>query len=150
MSIRAIRWAYGLFEVIDIPPAERSVLLALCWDHTDTNGCYPSQDRIALLSGYRRRKVCDCLNSLEGMGFIKRQTARKGGKFQQTRYRLFGTCKIKPCADGGTRHRVHKKAHGDRVQTGAQYRGTNNRGFDCEDVVEFPIQKNGTSGGGNV
>lgn len=140
-----MKWAYGLFEIIDIPVADRAVLLALCWDHTESIGCYPSQDRISTLSGYRRRKIADCLNSLEGCGLIARETTRKGGKFQQTKYRLFGSAKVKPCADGGARHRVRKKAHGDRVQTGAQYRG--NKDLDAE-VLEFPVPEARVSGGG--
>lgn len=145
MSMKALRWAFGLFEIIDIAPADRAVLLALCWDHTDTNGCFPSQERISLLSGYRRRKIADCLNSLESAGFIRRNTKRKSGKFQQTSYQLFCTPKVSPCADGGARHRVHKKAHGDRVQTGAQYRGNNTKGCEDGNVLEFPSQKFGGS-----
>jgi len=146
MSVRAMKWAYGLFEVIDIPPADRAVLLALCWSHTDADGCYPSQERLSVLSGYRRRKVCDCLNSLENSGLIKRKTRRTKGKFQKTEYRLFGSFRLKPCADGGARNRVRKKAHGDRVQTGAQNRGNIYRGR-CEnsDVIEFPAKMEGTN-----
>lgn len=129
-----MKWAYALFEIVEIAPANRSVLLALCWEHTDSGGCYPSQDRLALLSGYRRRKVCDCLNELESFGLIKRTSTRRGGKFQKTTYKLFGSARAKPCADGSARHRVHKKAHGDRVQTGAQYRGTKSLG---SEVVDF-------------
>ena len=144
MSVKAMRWAYSLFEIIDIPPSDRAVLLALCWDHTDSGGCYPSQERISLLSGYRRRKVCDCLSNLEKYGLIARETSRKSGKFQQTKYRLFSTPKIKPCADGSARHRVRKKAHGDRVQTGAQYRGIYNKG---DSVIDFPAKDLKKSGG---
>lgn len=148
MSVRAMKWAYDVFDAIDLPPAERLVLLALCWDHTDNGGCYPTQERIAKMSGYRRRKVVDCMSNLEGLGLITRKTQRSGGKFQKTEYTLFGVVKRPPCADGGTRHRAHKKAHGEaphRAQTGAQNRGTitirDNSGFD---VVEFPAK---TAGG---
>lgn len=147
MSVKAMKWAYGLLEVVDVPPVERLILLALCWDHTDANGCYPSQDRIALLSGYRRRRVVDGLAKLEAMGLISRKTSRTKGKFQKTSYQLFGAPRVKPCADGGTRSRAHKKAHGDRAQTGAQYRGTNtNRDGECENVVDFPFQMIGNGG----
>ena len=144
MSVKAMRWAYGLFEVIDIPPAERAVLLALCWEHTDAGGCFPSQERVALLSGYRRRRVQDSLAILESQGFIRRTVARKGGKFQQTTYRLFCAPKVKPCADGGARHRAQTVAHGHRAQTGAQYRGIYNKGVS---VIEFPSPEARNSGG---
>lgn len=144
MSLKALRWAYGLFEIIDLPPAERAVLLALCWEHTESGGCFPSQVRIALLSGYRRRRVNELLAVLEKAGFIRRETRRTTGKFQQTSYRLFCTPKVKPCAHGGTRHRVHGGAHGHRVHTGAQYRGIYIRGAS---VVEFPVPEPKNSGG---
>lgn len=145
MSVRAMKWAYGLLEVIDLDPPERLVLLALCWDHTDAGGCYPTQDRIATLAGYRRRKVVDSLKALEAMGLIKRKNVRSKGKFAKTTYTLFGTPKVKPCADGGTRHRAHKKAHGDRAQTGAQYRGYIKGNPEDGKIVTLTAQKRGAA-----
>lgn len=144
MSVKAMKWAYGLFEVIDIAPADRAVLLALCWEHTESGGCFPSQERISLLSGYRRRRVQDCLAALEAQGFIRRSVTRTGGKFQQTKYRLFCAPKVKPCAHGGARHRAHGGAHGHRAQTGAQYRGIYTKGTS---VIEFPVPEPKNSGG---
>jgi len=142
VSIKAMKWAYGLFEVIDIPPAERAVLLALCWDHTEAKGCYPSQERVSLLSGYRRQRVNEAVKKLDEWGLIKKRTTRSGGKFAQTSYTLFCNPKASPRPHGGTRHRVQKKGHGHRAQTGGQYRGTNNRDRDCE-IIEFPNEKVG-------
>lgn len=140
-----MKWAYGLFEVIDIPPAERAVLLALCWDHTDKGGCYPSQERIALMTGYRRRHVNNLLKRLEGVGLIRRKKARTKGKYEKTSYALFGAAKrdsrVHPSAQGGSSSRVHSPAHGYRVHPSAQNRGNTNRG----DVIEFPSQNWGTS-----
>ncbi len=140
-----MKWAYGLFDVIDIPPAERSVLLALCWDHTDAKGCYPSQDRLALMTGYRRRHVNNLLKRLEEIGIIKRHKKRTKGKYEKTSYALFGAAKRRPhvhpnAHDEASGH-VHPPAHGDHVHPNAQNRGNYNKGS----VIDFPVQKWGTS-----
>jgi hypothetical protein len=126
------------------------MLSALCWFHTDTQGCYPSQQRIALVAGYRERKVRDLLKSLEKSGLIKRRVTRSKGKFQRTEYRLFGTYQRQTGADRSDANHRHKKADGNHRQTGAEYeyRGTNNTGeAPAENVVTFPFQKIETSGG---
>ena len=148
MSIRATKWAFRLFENISLPPAERSVLLALCWDHTDSTGCFPSQRRIVLLTGYRERKVRDLLKSLEDSGLIERRVTRSKGKFQRTEYWLFGSYKgRKPGRNSATSHR-HKNADGDHRQTGAEYRGTDTTSGAADgNVATFPIQKIGNPGG---
>lgn len=139
MSTRATRWAYDLFQMVDVPPPERAVLLALAWDHTDAVGCFPSQARLALLSGYRERRVRDILASLERCGLIKRRRVRKGGKHARTEYTLFGTWT--PPATGGwgpvenNRHHRHCGAGSDHRPPPAAYRGNT-------------IPKGGT--GGNV
>lgn len=136
MSVRAMKWAYGLFEVIDLPVPERSVLLALCWDHTDKDGCFPSQARISTLSGYRERKVRDILKDLEARGLIKRRRVKVAGKFAHTAYSLFGATTGRR---GPVDHR-HKKAGRDHRQTGADYRGTNTGDVAPANVIEFPSQ----------
>lgn len=141
MSVRALKWAATMFESVDVPPAERLVLLALCLDHTDAGGCYPSQDRIAVMTGYRRRHVNTLLDRLEGTGLIQRKTRRTKGKFQKTDYFLFGSYRVRPSAQGDAPNRVHAPAHGDRVRPSAQNRGTYT-GEDPgqEKVVSFPAK----------
>jgi hypothetical protein len=128
MSIKAMKWAMNLFEVVNVPANDRCVLVALCWDHTDAGGCYPSQERISILSGRSVRRVYDSLERLETSGVIKRKTTRKGGKFQQCSYQLFGTYAASPSDKGDQRHRRTKKADGDRRTTGAEYRGIYTKG----------------------
>lgn len=131
-----MKWAYGLFEVIDIPPAERAVLLSLCWDHTEKDGCFPSQERISLLSGYRERKVRDLLKSLEDQGFIKRNRVKSKGKYAHTVYQLFGSARRGSTGRRGPMDHRHKKAGRNHRQTGADYRGN----IYNTDVIEFPCQ----------
>lgn len=133
MSIKAMKWAYGLFEIIDIPPAERAVLLALCWDHTEKDGCYPSQDRVSLISGYRVRRVHDLLKSLETTGLISRNRVKVKGKWAHTSYRLFGSISRETTGGRGPMDHRLKKAGRNHRRTGADYRGNNNKG----DVVDF-------------
>ncbi len=139
MSARAMRWAFGLFEMVNVPPPERAVLLALAWDHTDSAGCFPSQARLSLLSGYRERRVRDILANLERRGLITRRRVRQGGKHARTDYTLFGTGT--PPATGGrgpvenNRHHRHCGAGSDHRPPPAAYRGNT-------------IPKGGT--GGNV
>lgn len=143
MSVSAMRWAYGVFEVIDIPPQERSVLLALCWDHTEKDGCYPTQDRLSLLTGYRERKVRDLLASLETQGFIRRERVKVKGKFDHTAYQLFGTAKRGSTGTGGPMDHRHKKAGRNHRQTGAAYRGIYTRGEVIELFVAEEPKKTG-------
>ena len=141
MSIKATKWAMSLFEIIDIPQNDRMVLVALCWDHTDAGGCYPSQERISLLSGRSVRRVYDSLERLEACGVIKRKTTRKGGKFQQCNYQLFGAARFSPSDKGDQRHRRTKKADGDRRTTVSEYRGIYNKG---DNIIEFRQEKGGS------
>lgn len=134
MSIRAMKWAYGLFDTISLPPAERSVLLALCWEHTEAGGCYPSQARLSKLTGYRRQRVNAIVSNLSAMGLIQKEVSQNG-KFQAAKYALFGIMKVTnygrtPCPHGGTRTVSKKKdtvKHSPkmfhRVRTGGQNRG---------------------------
>ena len=135
-----MRWAYSLFEVVDIPPAERAVLLALCWDHTDAGGCLPSQERISILCGYRERKVRDLLKSLESCGLISRKRVKAKGKYAHTTYRLFGTASRSSTGRRGPTDYRHKKAGRNHRQTGADYRGTISNRDQRSDVIELPSQ----------
>lgn len=142
MSVRAMKWAYGLFEIIDLPPAERAVLLALCWEHTDSGGCFPSQQRISLLTGHPERKVRTVLKSLEDQGLVGRKLVRGRGKLTHTQYRLFGS--FRPAASHRSKSSVRpcnyyrsKPPILDR-RTGADYRGNiYTGGFEDNSVVEF-------------
>lgn len=107
MSIRATNWAYALFKTADIPPQERAVLLCLCWHHVDkTGGCFPSAETLAVLTGYRRRRVFDAIKSLEDWGLIQREKRRVEGHQGSNQFRLFG--RFNRAAFDATS--VHKKA----------------------------------------
>lgn len=142
-----MKWAFALLDTVDLKPDQRLVLLALCWDHTDSQGCFPSQERIAAIAGYRSRKVRDVLKDLEELGLIRRRLVRAGGKFAHTEYKLFGTLQRQTGAGGLVRHRRHKKADGDQRQTGADYRGTHKGDVSPGSSVEpFPTKKKKTLG----
>lgn len=129
MSVRAINWAMGLFKNVDLPPQERMILTVLCHHHHDkTSDCFPSYETIALLSGYRRRRVIQGVSNLKEWGLVKTQKRRVNGQQGSNQFVLFGTYKPAtrvhkkaPCqsADGGTLY---------RVQTGAPDRGDISKG----------------------
>lgn len=149
MSIKAIRWAYGLFEVVDIPPQERSVLVALCYHHHDKTGeCYPSYDTLALLSGYRRRRVIEAVKNLKEWGLIRTQKRRVGGHQGSNQFLLFGAMKRAARVQTGAPSQSAQKSTLPRVQTGAPDRGNiYTSDFASGDVVVFPSQKIGNGGG---
>lgn len=149
MSIKAIRWAYSLFEVIDIPPQERAVLVVLCYHHHDKTGeCYPSYDTIALLSGYRRRRVIEAVKNLKEWGLIRTQKRRVKGHQGSNQFLLFGAMKRGTRVQTGAPSQSAQKSTLARVQTGAPDRGNiYTSDFEGADVVDFPIQKIGNGGG---
>lgn len=148
MSIKAIRWAYSLFEVIDIPPQERSVLLALCYHHHDKTGeCYPSYDTLARLSGYRRRRVIDAVRSLKEWGLIRVEKRRVRGHQGSNQFLLFGSMKRGTRVQKGAPSQGAQKGTLARVQTGAPDRGNiYTTAGDGAEVVDFPSQRFGSGG----
>lgn len=151
MSIKAMKWAYGLFEVIDLPPAERSVLLALCWYHKDkSNECSPAQAVIAKMTGYRRQRVSEALRHLEGAGLIARSKSRKVGKFLSCDYRLFGSFKAAPMSGRGDKAKAltvsKKKDTVTMSGRGDTIRGTIKGKRLNQNVIDFPVIKNAAGG----
>lgn len=142
-----MKWAFDVLEASDLKPAHRLVLLALCWDHTDAEGCFPSQQRISQYAGYRERKVRDVLADLERLGLIRRRKVRAYGKFARTEYTLFGSIsqQVKTTEEVG--HQRHKKADGDHRHTGADNRGTTKvKDASGVSVAPFPFQEKETGG----
>jgi hypothetical protein len=81
MSFEATRWAW----TADVEPCAKLVLLALA-DHADASGlCWPSLDRLMVLTGRQRRTVTRALDDLDTAGLIHRE--RSTGR-RVTKYRL--------------------------------------------------------------
>ncbi|KRS17519.1 hypothetical protein XM52_13635 [Roseovarius indicus] len=147
-----MKWAYGLFEVLDIPPAERSVLLAICWWHKEkSDECAPAQAELAKMTGYRRQRVNEAISSLEGYGLIKREKTKRCGQYTSCSYRLFGSMKRPAMSGRGDTAMSKKKDTAPMSGRGDTIRG-NIKG-DCDEsfnVLEFPGQEMLKAGGRNV
>ena len=80
--------------VFDLPladPHAKLVLLALA-RHADRQGrCYPSAKRLAELTGITDRTIYRKLNTLEGLGLIKRKGRTKDGRKTSNVYTLILT-----------------------------------------------------------
>jgi DNA-binding transcriptional ArsR family regulator len=80
--------------VFDLPladPHAKLVLLALA-RHADKQGrCYPSAKRLAELTGITDRTIYRKLNTLEGLGLIKRKGRMKDGRKTSNVYTLILT-----------------------------------------------------------
>lgn len=73
MSVQAIRWAFNL----ETPSTIKLVLVALA-DHADDGGiCWPSQTRLALMTGLTTRSVRTAMGRLMASGLI-RHDPKKG------------------------------------------------------------------------
>lgn len=84
MSIKALNWAHE----VDLPMAQKFVLVTLA-DHADEdNTCFPSQARIAKRIGSTVRTVGRALSALEAGGFISRQHRTKDGFRTSDRFTL--------------------------------------------------------------
>jgi hypothetical protein len=56
----------------DLTPTERLVALAICRHHNDKTGaCFPSQERIAMLTGFKERAVRKAVASMRAKGIIE-------------------------------------------------------------------------------
>lgn len=147
VSAKATNWAMGLFEFLDIPPAERAVLVYLCWYHNaKTDDCTPAQSQIAKITGYRRQRVSQAIGSLERMGLIRRAKERRVGKFDSCNYRLFGSFNGRSVSvRGDTVKRSTVYAAGDTVTVsgrGDTIRGNTNRGGG-EKIIDLSQKKMG-------
>ena len=167
MSIRAINWAVGVFEVIDIPSPERLILLLICRHHQDKTGeCYPSYDTLAQQSGYNRRTVIRHVKSLKSSGLIAVKKRRSKGHQESNQFVLFGsfkshnqsdtrvTLKTKNQSDSGVtlkgRFQSDTRVTQTRVTPVSPDRKDSTKGdFEEGDVLDFPIQKVGTLESGN-
>ncbi|MCP4383057.1 MAG: helix-turn-helix domain-containing protein [Hyphomicrobiales bacterium] len=76
MSIEALNWAYRQPVA---GHAAKFLLVTLC-NYADADGfCYPSQERLAAMTGMSVRTVRSHLAALERAGFIKRENRRDEG-----------------------------------------------------------------------
>lgn len=107
MSIRATLWARDISARIDVPPAERLLLLVLATYHHDRTGeCFPSYETLAEKTGWKKRAVILMVGRLEANGLVIRQKRRVGGHQGSNNFVLFGH----PIAKEWQATRVHKKA----------------------------------------
>lgn len=107
MSIRAVIWARDVCARIDVPPAERLLLIAIATYHHDKTGdCFPSYETLAEATGWKKRAVILMANRLEENGLIIRQKRRVGAHQGSNHIVLFG----RPVAEKWRASRVHKKA----------------------------------------
>ena len=107
MSVRAMVWARDIAARIDVPPAERLLLLVIATYHHDKTGeCFPSYDTLAENTGWKRRAVILMTGRLEANGLLFRQQRRVGGHQGSNNFVLFG----RPAGNKWQASRVHKKA----------------------------------------
>ena len=107
MSIRAVLWARDVSARINVPPAERLLLLAIATYHHDKTGeCFPSYETLAEATGWKKRAVIMMANRLEENGLIIRQKRRVSGHQGSNHIVLFG----RPVSAKWQVARVHKKA----------------------------------------
>lgn len=124
MSIRAILWARDVSARINVPPAERILLIVIATYHHDKTGdCFPSYDTLAENTGWKKRAVIQMAGRLESNGLIVRQKRRVNGHQASNHFVLFGHPKGREwnatrvhgdapsqSARGGTQTRVHGDA----------------------------------------
>lgn len=68
MGIRAMLWAWNW----TLSPTQKMVLIALAWHSDDGGSCWPSQTRLARLSGLSERSVRRAARELEQQNLIRR------------------------------------------------------------------------------
>ena len=134
MSVRAIKWAYSVLPLLDLPPTERCVLLVLAYRHHDRTGaCFPGMKTIAEDCGVGERRARQAVRLLAAWGVIK---VRRGGTTlgnASNRYTLFG--KPKRPKESSKRLPVSKSgkpAQKSRFQTGSRV-PVSNRQTDADD-----------------
>lgn len=85
MSNRALTWAFSL---ANLPAGEKFVLVVLADFADEAASCYPSQARIAAMTGHGVSTVARHLKSLEDRGLLTRTARRKGGHRTSDRFVL--------------------------------------------------------------
>ena len=84
MSVEAVAWAFAQ----EVTPAGRKFVLVALANHADAEGrCFPSQKRLAFMTGQSVRAVRDHLAALEEAGLITRVETRResdGGRTSDT------------------------------------------------------------------
>ena len=83
MSRELLKWA----RQQDLARGPFNVLITLAFFHSDEQGCYPSQSKIAKHSRYARSTVNEHLSSLERLGMIRR--TRRKDKYQRSSSTLY-------------------------------------------------------------
>src|SRR5690625_193457 len=85
MSISALNWAFEL----DLPHAEKSVLVALAHRADKDGYCYPGIEMIATMTGASRRTVIRAIQGLDEKNLITRERRhRSNGSRTSTSYTL--------------------------------------------------------------
>lgn len=78
MSLDWTKRVWELPKGCGLTPTQRHILLALA-EHADHAGiCWPSQGRIAAMTGYARQTICAQLGQLEAKGLISRHPDGEG------------------------------------------------------------------------
>jgi|GEM_PF-1792007 DNA-binding transcriptional MocR family regulator len=153
MSIEATNWAYRTFKIVDLPTADRIVLLVLCHSHNKKdNKCFPSHDTIAEATGLSRTRVKYAIRTLSALNLISVERRMPNGRQSSNQYVLFGKLKVKiDVASGGHLSPPHRGARPDplksREVTPIRKVLIDIGRSSCGNIVKFPVQK---SDGGDV
>jgi hypothetical protein len=153
MSIEATNWAYRTFKIVDLPTADRFVLLFLCYSHNKkTNACFPAIDTISDATGLSRTRVKYAIRTLTNIEIIKTVARIPKGRQTSNQYVLFGKPKLKidPTSGGhlnpprrGSRPDPLKSREVTPIRKVLIDIGSSS----CGNIVKFPVQK---SDGGDV
>lgn len=109
----------GIWE-LDLPQNEKLVALAFA-DHANDEGlCFPSVERVAWKTGYKRRQTQKLIAKLVERGILEPEAFEKGGRGHSTLYRVRPEkgAKIAPFVGRKGRTPGHQGAH-SRAQKGA-------------------------------
>ena len=88
MSFSWLQWAKN---VEGLPPPQKNVLTALADFFNDEEGyAWPSQHKLAIVTGYDRSTIIRALKALEAKGYITiSKTTRNNGRFSRNMYKLY-------------------------------------------------------------
>lgn len=88
MSFSWLQWAKNLEG---LPPPQKNVLITLADFFNDEEGyAWPSQHKMAIVTGYERSTIIRALKALEAKGYITiSKTTRNNGRFSRNMYKLY-------------------------------------------------------------
>ena len=149
MSVEAMNWTERVFKVLDMPSADRLVLVALCQRHNKKTGaCYPSVDWICKYTGLCERRVRASIRNLKKWGVISTKVRVQNGRQTSNQYFLFGVPKVSPEVDRGVHMKPPRRGAPDEPLN-IHSNAPNKEGIytigetDCGNVVKFPSQTKG-------